>query len=303
MAQWREVAKAHPSVRDYIRNRRWSRRGDVVAYRPNQAHATFSTDLAGFRHSVCAGRNFGIKECLDTARYGLVMGSSHAFGFGLPSNDKTLASQISAQLGFPFANISFPEADTRTLHAVVMNILYRQVAKPQAIILLTGGDFTRHAFSADADPVFGSRNVEDAASHDDPEQMLEQAAQSTPHALAASALWTRAVITTAKAADVPLVLVDDVTFMEKAQPSATEALCGLGTTGGADQMRRFEHQRRFGESFFAMRRKLSDTNGVALVGLDANDTDFIDEFHYDAPSIERLSHVIAPVVSRHLLAK
>jgi len=300
MAQWRKVAQAHPSVRDYIRNRKWSRRGDIVAYSPNQTHETFSTDALGFRHSVCNGRDFGIKDCLDSAHYGLVMGSSHVFGFGLPSNDKTLPSQISAQLGFPFANISFPEADTRTLHAVLVNILFRPVAKPQAIILLTGGDFTRHAFSADADPVFGSRNVEDATSRDDPKDMLEQAAQSTPHALEASALWTRAAIANAKAADVPIILVDDVTFLEKAQPSSTEIGCGLGTLGGVDQIRRFEHQRRFGESFFAMRRKLAEINRVALAGLSADDIGFIDEFHYDADSIERLTQLIAPVVSKQL---
>lgn len=300
MAHWREVINAHPSVRDYIRNRKWSRRGDVVTYMPNQTHATFSIDPLGFRHSVYNGRNFGIKECLESARYGLVMGSSHVFGFGLPSNDKTLSSKISERLGFPFANISFPEADTRTLHAVAMNILYKQAVKPRAIVLLTGGDFTRHAFSADADPVFGSRNVEDANPHDDPKRMLEQAARSTPHALAASALWTGAIIATARAAAVPVIMVDDVTFMEKSQPSAAEILCGLGTAGSSDQIRRFQQQRRYGESFFAMRRKISATEGVALPRVGADELDFIDEFHYDSQAIELLSKVIAPVILKCL---
>ena len=299
MADWRAVMQAHPVVRDYIKNRRWARRGDVVTYAANQENAAFSTDSAGFRHSVFEGQTIGIAQVLNAKRYGLVMGSSHVFGFGLPGNADTLPSQIGAALGMPMGNISFPEADTRTLHAVLTNVLATHPVKPALIVLFTGGDFTRHAFSAEADPVFGSRNVEDARAAEGVD-LLAAAAASTPRAIAFSRLWTQAVVSLARLTQVPVVLIDDVTFMEKQTPSASEQTSALGQSGAADQQRRFAHQRRFGASFFEMRRNLAAELGVPIMPMSANDTKFIDEFHYDSGSISQTATIFAPHIKRLL---
>ena len=88
------VVRLRPEVREFIRNRKWVHRGDVVAYGPNISCKSFSTDAAGFRHSVFEGKQLGADECATHKRYGLVLGPI----FGLVSgaaNGITLAWEFS----------------------------------------------------------------------------------------------------------------------------------------------------------------------------------------------------------------
>jgi len=57
---------------------------------------------------------------------GLVLGSSHLFGFGLKSNAETLPSRLSERFGFPFIGIVYPEADTRTLDPLCFDSCAKQ---------------------------------------------------------------------------------------------------------------------------------------------------------------------------------
>ena len=295
MADYRALARRHPAVRDYLKHRRWVRRGDVVAYAPNLACDAFRTDPAGFRLSVHDGRDHGIAATLAAPRHALVLGSSHVFGFGLASDAETLPSRLSERLEMPCANVSFPEADTRTLHGVLTNILSRGT-RPAVVVLLTGGDFTRHAFALTADPVFGSPNVEDARPPPDGDAARRMGAASLDAALSASMLWTRAAVGLCRAHRVPVVLGGDRTFMEKPMPDEAEDSCGLGTAGGPSQLWRFDHQRRHGAAFYAARRGLADELGVALAGPDPATMTYIDEYHYRAEGIERFADALSPAL-------
>ena len=295
MADYRALVRRVPAVRDYLRHRRWVRRGDVVAYAPDLSCPAFRTDAAGFRLSVCGGEVLGIAAVLAAPRPVLVMGSSHVFGFGLASDADTLPSRLSERLGLPCANVSFPEADTRTLHAVLVNVLARG-CRPAAVVLLTGGDFTRHAFGLRADPVFGSPNVEDARPPAGAEEARRLGAASLGAALGASMLWTRAAVELCRARGVPVVLGADTTFMEKPVPDALEAECGLGQAGGASQLWRFDHQRRHGAAFYAARETLAAELGVPLAGPDPAAMTYVDEYHYREDGIARFADAVLPAV-------
>jgi hypothetical protein len=65
----------------------------------------FSTDAGGFRHSVFRGETFSVADITRRDRYGLVLGPSSVYGFGLAGNENTMPSRLAEHLGFPFANI------------------------------------------------------------------------------------------------------------------------------------------------------------------------------------------------------
>jgi hypothetical protein len=175
MANFRQVAKHFPPVREYLRNRRWTRRGDVLAYAPNIRTPVFSTDALGFRHTSFNGDLLGLSDIDRLGRYGLVLGSSHVFGFGLPNNEATIPSQLSKQLGFPILGVSYPEADTRSLHATLIRVLSTANRAPELVLLFTGGDFTRFGFSGKADPLFGCPDFETGSQVRQPEEAASDA--------------------------------------------------------------------------------------------------------------------------------
>ncbi|MEM7644326.1 MAG: hypothetical protein AAF366_17640 [Pseudomonadota bacterium] len=288
MADWRAVIRAHPAVRSYIRHRRWVRRGDVLAYGPGVSAPTFSTDGAGFRLSRWRGRAIGLSEVMASDRFGLVMGSSHVFGFGLAGDGETLSSRLAEQLDMPMANISFPEADTRSLHAVLVNLAARG-RTPALVILATGGDFTRHAFTGVSDPVFGARNIQEAKPSGDTVPL--------GRVLDFTRLWTAATVAQARGVGAEIVLVDDKTFMDKGQPTEVEAGCGLGRAGTMSQRARFAFQRDHGAAFFAARRDVADRMGVPLIGAQADDLAFIDEYHMTGPGTARLADAVSTVAA------
>ena len=148
MANYRAIVRQFPCAVDYLRHAtKWVRRGDVLAYPPLVRTSSFSTDAFGFRHTCFEGREIGIGDIHTYPRVGLVLGSSHVFGFGLSENSETLPSQLSELIGYPFFGIAFPEADTRTLHAALARMAQQFADRIQHVILIAGGDFTRFCYS------------------------------------------------------------------------------------------------------------------------------------------------------------
>ena len=74
MANYETIMRLRPEVREFVRNRRWVHRGDVLFYGANTKGEHFSTDQGGFRHSVFKGKTLGVPEILKYPRYGLVLG-------------------------------------------------------------------------------------------------------------------------------------------------------------------------------------------------------------------------------------
>src|SRR3954447_26246918 len=159
MANYQSIARLRPEVRQFIRNRRWVHRGDIVTYGPNTNCESFSTDSAGFRHSVFDGETLSVDDCLRRERYGLVLGSSNLYSFGLAGNENTIPSRLAAEFGFPFANISIPEANGRNLFALLTALVAKAAHPPAVVLYMSGGDFTGFCYTYIADPVFGSPNL------------------------------------------------------------------------------------------------------------------------------------------------
>lgn len=155
MANYRTLVRYFPAAQDYLQQRKWVRRGDVLAYAPGARTPSFSTDDFGFRHTRFEDRDIGIANIEDYERIGFVLGSSHIFGFPLGHNGETLPSRLSERFGYPVFGIAYPEADTRTLHATLLRLLRQFAKRTEHVILITGGDFTRYCYVEGADPLFG----------------------------------------------------------------------------------------------------------------------------------------------------
>ncbi len=159
MANYQNIMRLRPEVRQFIRNRRWIHRGDVVTYGRNIRCEGFSTDAAGFRHSTFQGETLSVADCLKRERYGLVLGPSSVYGFGLAGNENTMPSLLAEQFGFPFANIGLPEGNSRNLYSLLLSFVARATHRPSAVIHISGGDYTNFCYTSIADPVFGSPNL------------------------------------------------------------------------------------------------------------------------------------------------
>jgi len=83
MADYSKIVRLRPEVRDFIRNRKWVHRGDVIFYGANIQCGPFSTDDRGFRHSQFGGKSMSVRDCVGSDRYGVVLGPSSVYGFGL----------------------------------------------------------------------------------------------------------------------------------------------------------------------------------------------------------------------------
>src|SRR5689334_7397675 len=115
MANFQTIMRLRPDYREFVRHRRLVHRGDTVVVAPNIRSEPFSTDAGGFRHSVFKRETLAAADVVNRDRYGLVLGSSHIFGLGLAGNENTLPSLLGEHFGFPFANISLPEGNSRNL--------------------------------------------------------------------------------------------------------------------------------------------------------------------------------------------
>ena len=282
MANYQNIVRLRPEVRDFIRNRRWVHRGDVISYGPNIRCDSFSTDAMGFRHSSFRGQTLSLFDCVQRDRYGLVLGPSSVYGFGLAGNENTMPSLLSERLGFPFANAGMPEGNSRNLHSILMAIVARAPKQPSAVLHISGGDFTNFCYTSIADPVFGSPNLKQIGMALKERGGHPDAALQITALLAFTSLWIRGIAELCRVLGIPLVLADDTTFFEKREPSEIERQSALGVATSPAQEQQFETHKSFVGDYHERRRTVAEKLGVPLAGPGkTNDIGFIDEFHYD----------------------
>ena len=289
MANYQNIMRLRPEVRQFIRNRRWVHRGDVIFYGPNISCDGFSTDAGGFRHSSFKGETLSLADCLRRDRYGLVLGPSSVYGFGLAGNDRTMPSLLAERFGFPFANVGLPEGNSRNLYSLLLSIIARSAKLPAAVVHISGGDYTNFCYTGMADATFGSPNLRQMQMALQERTNPPSAATSMPALLAFTSLWIRAVADLCRSNKIPLVIADDTTFFEKLQPSAGDRECALGEPFNEAQRQQFDTHKRFVGDFHSRRKAVTEKLGLPLAGPGiTNDLGYIDEFHYDAEGTRSL---------------
>jgi len=298
MANYQAIVRIRPEVRDFIRNRRWVHRGDVIFYGADIRCDGFSTDSAGFRHTTFEGETLSVADCTSRPRYGVVLGSSNLYGFGLAGNENTIASVLAADLGFPFASVCLPEANGRNLYGLLNALLVRTSNMPAVVLYMSGGDFTSFCYTAIADPVFGSPNLKQIATvikerggRPDPKTQIQPL-------LGFTSLWTRAITQACRARKIPLVVGNDTTFFEKRHPNEIEVQSGLGVAASPTQSDQFATHREFVGQFYERRSSLAEALDLPIAGPGpSNDLGFVDEFHYDRDGARALAQDFAQAIS------
>jgi hypothetical protein len=297
VANYQNIVRLRPEVRDFIRNRRWVHRGDVITYGPDIRCDSFSTDAAGFRHSFFRGETLSVADCAGRDRYGLVLGPSSVYGFGLAGNENTIPSLLGEHFGFPFANIGLPEGNSRNLYSLLLSYIARAKRHPSAVVHISGGDYTNFCYTSVADPVFGSPNLKQMAEVLKERGGRPSADRQIRPLLAFTSLWIRAVGELCRALKIPLVLADDTTFFEKREPSALDRESQLGKPSNKAQNVQFETHKRFVEDYHSRRKSVAEALGVPLAGPGkSNDIGFIDEFHYDRQGTVDLTEYFARAI-------
>ncbi len=286
MANYKEIAKKHPAVTAYLRARIWARQGDLLTYRPNTQTRFFSIDSLGFRRSVFEGESFSVERSVPQDKYSVVLGSSHVFGFGLPGNEHTLSSRFAAKLGHPTLNVSFPEANTGDVCGAALGRFKPE--KLDTVVLFPGGSFTRFCYTGICSPLDGPPTIHGRAEHRqmtgtaDAPEMFENLLR----------YQKRSILRLARACskqEIELAVVDEATFFEKSNPTEAEIEAKLGTSPQPQGQERFDRHRRYigpyREQLFPALR--AENIKILDVG-PLHDIDFIDEFHYDSPSVQRI---------------
>jgi hypothetical protein len=297
VANYQNIMRLRPEVREFIRNRRWVHRGDVITYGPNIRCDSFSTDAAGFRHSVFGGRTLSAQDCLQSERYGIVLGPSSVYGFGLAGNENTMPSLLAERFGFPFANIGLPEGNSRNLFSLLTAFVARAPRLPSVVLHISGGDFTNFCYSSIADPVFGSPNLLQMR------QVIKERGGRVPAQpqikplLAFTTLWMSAIGQLCWMRKIPLLLANDTTFFEKPEPSQLELQSELGKPFNAAQARQFATHNKFVDEYGDRRKAVAEALGVPLAGPGRpNSLGFIDEFHYDRDGTRALCDDFAEAI-------
>jgi hypothetical protein len=281
VANYPAIIHMRPEVREFVRNRVWSYRGEAVTYGPNIRSSAFSTDAAGFRHSTFNGETLSVRECLLRDRYGLVLGPSNVYGFGLKGNENTLPSLLAERFGFPFANVGMPEGNSRNLFSLMLAYFARAPRKPAVVLHLSGGDFTSFCYSGLADPVFGPPNLKQVNVVLEERGGRPKSPEIKP-LLNFTSLWIRSIGELCKARSVPLVLGEDTTFFEKAAPTEGDMKAELGRPLNDVQAWQFNAHKKWVRDYHQRRQEMAKALGVPLAGPGFdNDIGFIDEFHYD----------------------
>ncbi|MFD0140750.1 hypothetical protein ACFVIL_43555 [Streptomyces sp. NPDC127159] len=92
-------------------------------YPPNYRSSTFNTDGEGFRVSHFPSGCVDSESWPDVESGGLLTGASTAFGAGVTSDRKTIASNLAFKLDLPVLNLGFPGANSyQQLVAVLPHI-------------------------------------------------------------------------------------------------------------------------------------------------------------------------------------
>jgi hypothetical protein len=297
MSDYKKIVELRPEMADFFGNRRLiAFRGDVLSYMANVRSDSFSTDASGFRHSTLGGREYSVADCIQSERYGIVLGASNMFGFGIAGNENTVASLLSERFGFPFANAAMPGGNSRNLQALLVGLVAAAGTPPAVVVHSSGGELANFCESGLADPIFGSPNrpllktLKEAGPNPEPEENL-------PRLLAFTGLWCSALATLCKAYKAGLVLVHQSTFFEKAKPTELELECGLGEPFHQSQAVQFANHRKFDRRFYERRKAIADTLGLPLAGWDmAGELTFMDEFHVDAEGMKAMSQAIGDEV-------
>ncbi|HET7606855.1 MAG TPA: hypothetical protein VFK28_12400 [Sphingomicrobium sp.] len=303
MANYQKIIELRPEMADFMENRRKiALRGDVLTYWPNTRTGSFTTDSAGFRHSTFKGKTLSLSDCIHSDRYGIALGASNLFGFGVGGNENCMPSLFAERFGFPFANAAMPGANSRNLHSLLVGLIAGTKKPPAVVILSNGGDLAGFCESSLADPIFGSPNraqlksIRTSGDNADPEKNF-------PSLLAFSAMWTSAVARVCRLNRIPLVLVHQSTFFEKTKPTAIELECGLGEVFHPSQELQFANHRKFDEPFYANRRAFAENRGIAIAGAATDDIGFIDEFHCDKDGFRVVAKAVGDKVETVLDAK
>lgn len=297
MPDFRQIMKSYPSVHTYLRDGLWVRRGEVVAYGPDQQRDHYSTDGSGFRHGVLEGREYGLEAAFSGSRFGLALGASQCFGFGLGGNQETLPSQLARRLGYPVVNVSFPEADLRTLFAAAVRISRAAPAAPAFILVFAGGSGSRFGYTRRCDPLFGSPDFLDAASHALPVD-TDAAARNFDLLMQFCAFWSGELRHLAVSLAVPVTVAVEPTALEKATLSELELQNRLGTPREPGEADRFAVHRARYSQFRKGMADIAASNGVGFFSADADGLEFIDEMHLTAQSTEQLAQDLAPVLTQ-----
>lgn len=290
MADYRAVVRKYPPALEYLRKASWIRRGDVLSYAPNLLARNFTTDAFGFRHTQFFGRDISVSNALEFKKVGLLLGSSHVFGFGLAGNEHSLASRLSQALKMPVFGISFPEADTRTLTAVAQRLFTIIGGRLKLIMLATGGDYTRYCYTGQCDAMFGPPVLpRDERTIDAPVRLAP-----FDSLIAFSAYWVEMLNASVQAFGARCTLVEDLTFFEKPRADAAELECGLGAANDAPTQQRFERHIARVYDFGDARRHHAAKAGIGLLKFPPQaEVRFIDEFHYRSDSIVEIANKIA----------
>jgi hypothetical protein len=294
MANYERIVQLRPETADFIRNRRLiTFRGDVLSYRANARCDSFSTDAAGFRHTSFGGKDLSLAECVRSGRYGIVLGASNLFGFGIAGNGNCMASLLSDRFGFPFANAAMPGGNSRNLHSLLLGLLVGSGHAPAVVVHSNGGDLANFCESSVADPVFGSPNRSELKAIRDA-GIRPDADRTFPRLLAFTSLWTSAIAKLCRANGAGMVLIHQSTFFEKTKPTKFERDCGLGQAVHASQEGQFANHRKFNEPFYAKRKLIAESLGIPLAAASSTDEiTFIDEFHCDEGGMRLMSDAVA----------
>jgi hypothetical protein len=296
MANYEKITELWPEVADFLENqRKIGLRGDVLTYWPNTHCDSFSTDSAGFRHSNFAGASYSLSDCLRSDRYGISLGASIMFGFGIAGNENSGPSIAAERFGFPFANASMPGANSRNLHSLLTGLLSGSKRRPEVVVFSNDGDLGGFCSSSMADPIFGSPNISQLRTVQKDGESADPD-RNFPSLLSFTSLWTSAIARLCRANQIPLVLLHQSSFFEKATPTQTEIECGLGEVFYPWQELQFANHRKFNEPFFAHRETLAKALGVPLAGT-TDDITFIDEFHADKEGTRRVTEAVADTVA------
>lgn len=305
MANHKRIIELRPEVADFRSKQNVTMRGDVLSYVPNKRCSSFSTDAAGFRHSVFRGQEYSVADCLRSERCGLVLGASNLFGSGVAGNENIMASLLAERFGFPFANAAMPGANSRNLHSLLIGLVARAGRAPAVAVVSTGCDLASFCESSRADGMFGSPNRTQLKWQEDSDGARQpNPDESFPRLLAFTALWTNALAAICRGYGIPLVLIHQSTSFEKTNLNAYEQACGLGEPFHPSQERQFQNHRKFNQPFYDKRKEIADRREIPLAGWHLNDEiSFIDEFHCDPDGIRVMSKAVGDEVDPLLARK